>query len=259
MSRFCNCREADNTVSTGTFRKPTFTALYLRWDSFVPLQYKRNLVSCLIYRAYRICSNQSIFKHEITFIENMLLNNGYPKNFICSRVKLFYQHINSQQSEIKYGPEQMKVFVRLPFVGEHSYIMKRQLCRLISLVAPQCRLNVIFSTQSLNFLNKSKVFPRPITHNSRVVYKINCKHCSDFYVGITVRLLSQRIKEHKSIENSALYQHMIDTGHSIDYSNPEILERDNYKIRLLIKESLFIHSLSAPLNKALSSYNIQLW
>ena len=41
------------------YHKPTFSGLYLpvRWDSFVPKQYKRGLVHCLIHRAWKICSS----------------------------------------------------------------------------------------------------------------------------------------------------------------------------------------------------------
>ena len=39
-------RQPDGTLSTTVYRKPTFTGLYLRWDSFVPKQYKKGLVKC---------------------------------------------------------------------------------------------------------------------------------------------------------------------------------------------------------------------
>ena len=33
----------DGHLSTSMYRKPTFTGLYLRWDSFVPKEYKKVL------------------------------------------------------------------------------------------------------------------------------------------------------------------------------------------------------------------------
>ena len=47
----------NNSFCTSVYRKPTFTALGLRFDSFAPKSYKYNLISCLIHRAYKISSN----------------------------------------------------------------------------------------------------------------------------------------------------------------------------------------------------------
>ena len=55
-----------------------------------------------------------------------------------------------------------------------------------------------------------------------VVYQIGCQDCPATYVGQTGRLLAQRVKEYKSAltnacpERSAIAEHAIDTGHTID-------------------------------------------
>ena len=50
--------------------------LYTKWNSLCPLKYKRNLVQCLLSRAYRICSNWPNIHNEFETITNMLLKNG---------------------------------------------------------------------------------------------------------------------------------------------------------------------------------------
>ena len=45
---------------TSTFRKPTHTELYAKWNSFVPRRFKINLINCLLERCYRICSSYKI-------------------------------------------------------------------------------------------------------------------------------------------------------------------------------------------------------
>ena len=53
--------KVDNKFTTSVYRKETFTGLGLRYDSFVPSFYKTNLIKCLIYRAFRICSTENGF------------------------------------------------------------------------------------------------------------------------------------------------------------------------------------------------------
>ena len=52
-------------LSTSVYHKPTFSGLYLQWKSFVPKQYKISLVNCLLYRAWRICSDSRLFNNEV--------------------------------------------------------------------------------------------------------------------------------------------------------------------------------------------------
>ena len=81
----------DGHLSTSGYRKPTFTGLYLRWDSFVPKEYKKGLVKCPINRAWHICSCLDGFYKEVDYIKHILVNNGYPRNFIQTLVRKFVQ------------------------------------------------------------------------------------------------------------------------------------------------------------------------
>ena len=72
-------REPNGHLVTSVYRKPSFSGLYLRWDSFVPKQYKRGLVTCLLNHAWRLCSTYQLFHEEVTFNKHLLVANGYPK------------------------------------------------------------------------------------------------------------------------------------------------------------------------------------
>ena len=74
-------REDDGSLSTSIYRKPTFSKLYLKWDSFVPKEFKRSLVFGLISRAWKICSSYQIVHKEFAFIKDVLVANGYPTSF----------------------------------------------------------------------------------------------------------------------------------------------------------------------------------
>jgi len=71
-------RKANNQIETSVFRKTTHTGLYLKYNSFVPNRYKRNLVNSLLQRAYNIGSSYHIIHKEFEIIKKMLARNGYP-------------------------------------------------------------------------------------------------------------------------------------------------------------------------------------
>ena len=49
--------KARKGVETKLFRKPTFTGLYINWQSYAPFKHKKNLLFTLLDRAYKICSS----------------------------------------------------------------------------------------------------------------------------------------------------------------------------------------------------------
>ena len=74
--------------------------------------------------------------------------------------------------------------------------------------------------------------------------------------------LEQRLSEHSSKDiNSALFKHSATTGHTISFDEPEIIAKDNVKVRLLIKETLKIQETRAyiHLNRNISSFELKLW
>ena len=82
-----------------------------------------------------------------------------------------------------------------------------------------------------------------------------------YYAWRLDQKLHQRAHEHSTSEASALNIHSVTTGHSIDFQNPLILDKDNNRYRLAIKESLHIFQSGAlsSLNRNLGSCNLQLW
>src|SRR4051812_22038618 len=68
-------------------------------------------------------------------------------------------------------------------------------------------------------------------------------NCDADYIGKTERILSLRMKEHRSkakTNNNATHRHCQDTGHTIDYDNVKILDRANTYYKILLKEQLHI-------------------
>ena len=253
-------READGSLTTSVFRKATFSGLYLQWDSYVPKQYKRSLVHCLINRAWRICSNHYYFHQELLFLKNILKCNGYPSTFIDSCVNRFLsQHYEEQN--IRFGPKKKSIFLCLPYAGIRSDKVRRQLSRLLSAVVPWASLKVVFKPSlKLSVLSKVKSKDHVLL-NSNVVYKVDCNDCDKFYIGMTTRRLVQRLREHQMNNSSAIFRHFVNDKHNINFNNPCILAKDSYQFRLLIKESLLIkeHRAYASLNGNAGSTHLNLW
>jgi hypothetical protein len=113
-------RHSDGTITTSVYHKPTFTGLYLRWDSYVPKQHKRGLLKCLLHRAWHICSSIKDFYVEADHIRDVLITNGYPQNFIQKITEIFVaSKLNSETKESVYGPEKKTLFLNLPYCGDY--------------------------------------------------------------------------------------------------------------------------------------------
>ena len=78
----------NSQLTTGVYRKPIDTGLYLKWSGNQPRNYKINLIKCLCTRAKRICSYDILFEQELEYCKNIFITQGYPinvvKKMICS-------------------------------------------------------------------------------------------------------------------------------------------------------------------------------
>ena len=100
----------------------------------------------------------------------------------------------------------------------------------------------------------------PIVAFSKNATIINCQDCNEFYIGLTTRRLHKRLNEHKKRTYCALYK-LAETGHVLDFVNPEIIGNDHIKLRLQGKEALQIYQYSAnkSLNVIIDSFECKLW
>lgn len=253
-------RNIDDTILTSLYRKPTFSGLYTKWESFLPKEYKRGLVNCLLTRAWKLCSNYEILDKEIKFIRTLLVANGYPATFLDNCIHRFLSNKMSPSPPV-YGPEKKPIFISLPYCGLESVKLKRQLTRMFTAILPNLQLRIVFKPSwKISALSKLKS-AIPILSLSNVVYKVTCTDCDSFYVGMTTRRLVQRMQEHSTNENGPLLKHASETGHSVDFTTPDVLATDSFKTRLYIKETLKIVDFCAfkSLNGNSGSFELKLW
>ena len=208
-------RNNDGSIQRKVYRKPTWTGQYLHYLSSVPLKYKRNLIQCLANRAMRICTPDTI-SDELEYIEEILLTNGYPKQFIKANMK------TKNVRPLNYNVPKKLVYLNLPFRDDVSHdIVQRQLDRQIEKSFPAARLRIINSTQRLIPPQGKDILPHHSA--SKCVYQFTCT-CGVRYIGRTMRLLSKRMSEHNPVSlrsgmpksiSSSIVEHLVDSNHVI--------------------------------------------
>ena len=69
--------QPDSSLLTSVYRKPTYTDLYLQWDSYHHLSAKYSVINNLKHRARTVCSNQQLLKEEEHHLNKALSNCKY--------------------------------------------------------------------------------------------------------------------------------------------------------------------------------------
>lgn len=193
-----------NTFSTEVYRKPTYTGLLLKWESFVPKSYKASAISSMAYRAIRISSSYQIMHEEFNFIKRIATQNGYPLRFVESHIRNtlgryldkenkteFFQNKTKKDTNQK-EKNKKQIFVDIPYVGKPSEMLGKRLIRLASELNPNIVVQPISRpppSVSHHFKMKD-VIPKGLQSN--MIYKINCSQCDASYIGKTIRHACQR-------------------------------------------------------------------
>jgi len=189
--------------------RPPHSGLYTHWTSIIPHHQKRNLVFGLLDQAYKNASTYNAIHSELMNIESMLIRNGYPIACIdcCIMKYLNKKHETTVNSFTITPPMTTTINMRLPYLGEISYEVRREMQRLVHRYAI-----MPFQFRFIHETNKlKKSFPYKDKQNhlrrSSVVYKLTCT-CGSNYIGQTRRNLITRINEHKFDQRSEVCKHL---------------------------------------------------
>ena len=103
-----------------------------------------------------------------------------------------------------------------------------------------------------NTLKSLLVHPKDKTTKEKkcgVVYDMPCNQCNATYVGETERSLGTRFKEHLKHENSAVFEHLQATGHSVSFEDVRIIDSEARFNARKIREALHIYKRKPTLNR----------
>ncbi|CAF4590122.1 unnamed protein product, partial [Didymodactylos carnosus] len=140
------------SYQTTVYRKPTYSGLMTKSDSFVPFSYKKLALNTIIKRAIHICSNYVLLHNELEFIKVTALKNGYPCNFIEVQIGTQMSKLmNSSSSNVITPPQpntdnknkSKYLYCEIPYRGKTTQIFANKLKHLIQHQKPTKQLRII--------------------------------------------------------------------------------------------------------------------
>ena len=97
----------------------------------------------------------------------------------------------------------------------------------------------------------------PMVNQSGAIYWYQCGDlgCDDEYIGETSRTFGERYKEHLKAP-SAIHHHSIQTGHTTNQNNFQIIGREGQNLARNIKESIYIRVNNPSLNNNIGKFKL---
>ena len=100
--------------------------MYTNFISFIPLEYKFDLVRTLLNRCFRLSSDFLKFHLEVDKLKKILPKNAYPKKFTDKYIQKFLNNMFIQRLQIPSVPKK-ELLITLPYLGKMSQIVKTRL------------------------------------------------------------------------------------------------------------------------------------
>ena len=266
------CRKGKK-IHTTVYRKATNNDVYLNWNAFAPISWKRSTLKTLIERDFLICSTDNLQNRELEHIEKVFYeNNSYP-NYVIKQV---LQQISEQHNNETNGTDnsnnninggnissmnnesvtlEKQTLLVLPYQGKKGdHILKSFKKGMRKILPNNVKPRTAFTGRKVgtSFQIKDKT---EMKHNHDIVYYIKCpvEQCNENYIGEIRRRISERIIDHAGRDsNSYVYKHCIENGHrSPDINDFKIIGSNFRKnvFKCKIAEALLIKQLKPTLNK----------
>lgn len=266
-------------LSSTWYTKPTDTGLVMNFHSLAPKKYKRSVVSGMVHRIYRSCSNWKNIHDSLNRAKQILSQNQYPKEFYepiihetLTKIIVPPECDNSDKDTCDSNSDE----VDEENIGNDSEdsessgdnllinmfnIEKKDLFRFFIQYRGKCTEHFAKALHKCNApcimimtLRKLKsVMPslKPeveVMYRSGVVYKIVCPRCQASYVGETTRHLRTRHTEHKN-NDGPVKRHFASCGLKLTCDDISILSSSlKSEKHLETLEALFIKEHSPVLN-----------
>ena len=229
------------SFDTTVYRKPSASNRYIHYTSAQAIQEKLGAIRTLRNRAIKYCSNDELLSKELSKLQDIFLQNGYPE-------KIIHRILYVEKREVKQPKEfeQNRIFY-IPF-----HPRGRRLCKILE---EKFEMKTVHQkTRTLGDILKKKCRQPERMHKKNVVYQIPCTQCKISYVGQTKKTVKQRMGEHErkcrqkanlqtlaaEKQENGLAMHHVETGHEFDFQNVKILAEEKGLWRRLIREGIEI-------------------
>lgn len=206
----------NNVLKCKWYQKPSSSGRLLNFLSVQPFIYKRNVVTNLAQRIFRL-SDRDFTQTTANLGKRILMENCYPAHLINREF--------SKVSEKNYhekAPSRNKVdfskLISLPYV---PFLSERLSAILKSFGFPVVHKQY----NNLGFLMSQLKSERETEQMAEVVYHLKCQDCEIGYIGQTKQLLKKRLNGHKYDKNekTALHHHENTLHHHFDFNSVRVL------------------------------------
>ena len=151
-------------------------------------------------------------------------------------------------------------YIKLPYLGQFSIDVKKQLRNILRHRFPQIDFRIIFT----NTFTVGSILKKPMKISADLtsccVYSFTCPCCNARYVGSSTRWLQHRVCEHRGVSFrtnfplsnppfSAIREHSEQAGHTFTRGDFEIVNSCSNRADLLILEALYIERMKPSLNR----------
>jgi len=169
-----------NIIVTDWFHKTTFSGRYLSFFSNHPISHKIRMIYGLVDHAIKL-SHPSFYEKNLKFCIKILLENGYPLDFIFDKVyhrlkKLFVKRMNVAIDSMDANNDVERKIMVLSYVQPLSEFISSNIDKSKAIVGFRC----------LNKLSRFIKVHKDVdlaSFRNNVIYKISCNDCDAFYVG----------------------------------------------------------------------------
>lgn len=236
-----------NSIKFDWHAKSTSSGRIMNFNATQPKSQIINTAKSMIQRILTISDDQYHTKNTKEIIE-ILTNNSFPKKLtlqLIDETKRIIKTRKNKQTTLNTDSNTDRIFHGVKYIpglidnkNLRTTMTTKNICFAYK---PNRTLSAIFSNTK---------HPIEKQQQCNVVYEIACKgdgneSCDRVYIGTTKRMLQTRMNEHKidiekKKEKTALSQHIANTGHTADFDDVRILDRERKEKKRLTIESLRI-------------------
>jgi hypothetical protein len=230
-------KKSNGTLGHTIFRKETHTNRYLNANSHHHPAQIYSVVNTLVTRVKKL-TDETHRQCELNNLRTVLTQNNFSNTSINKAINQKPKTNTEHQDE-----GHTKIF--LPYIkGTTDKIQK---------TLKKHKIKTVFTADRKisNVLRNPKDI---IALEDQGVYEIPCYSCPSSYIGQTNRRINIRRDEHKNAvlnkdTTSSLTQHVLTTGHEINFSDTKVVAKIQHYTQRIIREAIEIEKRPLSLNK----------
>ena len=160
--------------------------------SLISRKYLINNIFTALHREKYCSSSDEIFQENLPILRQIFLRNGYPPDLLDTKFEQFFK-----DDQKPVHPPDTYTFC-IDYTSRAVEKPARKLAQMMQTLLPDFSINVAYRSKKLSNLISSslKHSISPFEQNN-VIYKWQCPCSESSYIGMTSRLLKQRVQEHQ--------------------------------------------------------------